>query len=94
MGTLQHGEAYGYEIFQRSDRVDWLSMPESTVYAALRRLRREGLVATRSVRSSDGPSRKYYRLTSRGRRRFREMKAEWRKVVGAVEHLLAREQKD
>ena len=88
MATLQQGETYGYEIFQRSGGSDWISLSEATVYTTLRRLDREGLATGRVVHSSSGPARTYYRLTPRGRKRLREMRAHWCRIAARVDRLL------
>ena len=90
MAALRGGESYGYEVFQWSAQSDWPTMPEPTVYRVLSQLAREGLVKVRTVRSSQGPPRRYYRLSRSGESRFREMAAQWRQLSSAVDNLLKR----
>mgnify|MGYP001231029120 CR=1 FL=1 len=68
---------YGYEIVRLLGEIEGLVIQEGTVYPILARLRREGLVDTELRESSEGPSRKYYRLTSDGKRRLRAMNRYW-----------------
>jgi PadR family transcriptional regulator PadR len=89
MGALQGGETYGYEILRRlKDHADQLAITESAVYPILARLAKEGLVQVRAAPSPAGPARRYYRLTSLGRRRFMEMREYWKKLSEAVDGLV------
>ena len=55
-------------------------MTESTFYAILRRLAKEGAADTFQGRESNGPVRKYYRLTPEGRERLTSMAGDWRNL--------------
>jgi PadR family transcriptional regulator PadR len=64
--------------------VPGLVIGEGTIYPLLSRLKHERLVDTRLEPSSEGPARKYYRLTSRGTSELARMRAVWTELVGAV----------
>ena len=70
----------------------WLAlkdgMGEGTIYPLMRRMQNDGLVATRIVESSNGPPRKYYRLTPLGLSVFEAHRRDWRSFAGAVDALL------
>jgi len=87
LAALRQGEAYGYELLQRINDIDGLSLTESTVYPLLARLKREQFVNVRAAPSPSGPPRRYYKLTSTGRRRLRDMLEQWQAVGTAVELL-------
>jgi DNA-binding PadR family transcriptional regulator len=80
-----HGYAIIAELGHRSG--GRLALPEGTVYPALHRLERSGLLA--SSWSDGGRKRRVYRLTPRGRRALGERRGEWREFVAAVEAVLA-----
>jgi PadR family transcriptional regulator PadR len=61
-------ERYGYELVKTLVEVPGLGLTEGTLYPLLSRLRVQGLVSTRLEESTEGPARKYYTLTSAGRR--------------------------
>ncbi|MFS8112773.1 PadR family transcriptional regulator [Rhizobium jaguaris] len=86
LAVLSRGESYGYEI--ASTLVAAVGMGEGTVYPLMRRMQNDGLVATRIVESSNGPPRKYYRLTPLGRTIFEAHRRDWRSFTGAVDKLL------
>ncbi|WP_165249749.1 PadR family transcriptional regulator [Paludisphaera soli] len=88
LATMDGGEAYGYGIVERLRKIEGLEFTESTVYPVLARLAREGFLAIRAEPSPAGPTRRYYRLTPEGERRFREMTRGWRTVAASLSTLL------
>lgn len=61
-------ERYGYELVKTLVNTAGLGVTEGTIYPLLSRLRVQGLVTTRLEESPEGPARKYYLLTDKGRR--------------------------
>jgi PadR family transcriptional regulator PadR len=90
LAVLAAGPAHGYviieELKQRSGGT--LALPEGTVYPALHRLERAGLLAS-AWSSAAGRRRRVYRLTRSGRRELGLRKDEWRAFSRAVEAVLA-----
>jgi PadR family transcriptional regulator PadR len=78
---------YGYDIVRALREVEGLGISEGTVYPILSRFKREGLVSTALVESKEGPARKYYRLTPRGRQLLAQMRNGWQTVQQAVNTL-------
>jgi len=68
LNALAGRERYGYELVKSLMDVPGLGVTEGTLYPLLSRLRLAGWVQTRLEESSDGPVRKYYTLTTEGRR--------------------------
>ncbi len=85
--VLRRGESYGYEIVQALKRIPDLAVSESTVYPILGRLREEGHLRARDVRSESGPPRRYFELTPRGQVRLAEMNGYWPVLTGALDQL-------
>lgn len=77
---------YGYDVIQTM-RASFPEVTESTFYAILRRLAREGAADTFQGSESNGPTRKYYRLTDAGRQRLAQMREDWRNLRGVMERL-------
>ena len=86
LALLSRGESYGYEI--ASTLAGAVGMGEGTIYPLMRRMQNDGLVATRLVESSSGPSRKYFRLTPLGHTTLAAHRRDWRAFVSAVDQLL------
>lgn len=69
----QSKECYGYALVRNLVSTPGLDVSEGSIYPLLSRLRKQGLVDTRLEESSNGPARKYYRLTSMGKARVMAM---------------------
>jgi PadR family transcriptional regulator PadR len=80
---------YGLEILRRLGSDAGMVIPEGTIYPLLSRMKAEGLVDSEWVEADAGHPRKYYRLTSPGRQRVREMAQSWRAFAQGLERLLA-----
>jgi PadR family transcriptional regulator PadR len=89
LAILADDPGHGYELIQRlSARSDGvLDLPEGTIYPALHRLERAGLV-TSGWSTHDGRRRRVYRLSAAGRRAAREARTEWRVFAQAVNAVL------
>lgn len=68
-----------------SDQID---ISEGTVYPLLRRLTKEGYFTTYLKESTEGPPRKYYKLTDNGRIYYQELLQEWREFTNGVNQLI------
>jgi transcriptional regulator len=82
--------AHGYAIIEELKRRSGgaFDLPEGTVYPALHRLERAGLLESGwSVAS--GRKRRVYRLTRRGRRRLEASRTEWQAFAHAIDAVLA-----
>ena len=89
LSLLSGEEMYGYqmitELARRSNHV--FDLKEGTLYPILHGLEAGGLVSVREKKSDEGRTRKYYRITRKGRRALDARKEEWvafREQVDAV----------
>jgi PadR family transcriptional regulator PadR len=73
LNALAEKERYGYDLVKTLVDVPGLGLTEGTLYPLLSRLRVQGLVSTRLEESAEGPARKYYCLTSEGRKQVQLM---------------------
>ncbi len=71
---LDTGASYGYEL-RRQLRAHDLVVDPSVLYRSLRKLECEGWVESRWMKSASGPRRRFYRLTTKGRRRLSDVAA-------------------
>jgi PadR family transcriptional regulator PadR len=91
LGLISRREMYGYEIVAelRSTTKGTIDLPEGTVYPALRRLERDGMVEGHWVEVGAGaPRRRYYRLTLDGEHALAQGREEWRLFKVAADALL------
>jgi PadR family transcriptional regulator PadR len=84
LNTVAPAPLYGYDIVRRLSDVDHLVITEGTVYPILSRLKNSGLVETYIEESQEGPPRKYYRLTARGRDELYRMNQHWDSLHQAI----------
>lgn len=79
LSLLAGEEMYGYqmitELARRSNHV--FDLKEGTLYPILHGLEAEGLVSVREKKSPEGRTRKYYRITRKGRKALDARKEEW-----------------
>ena len=76
-----HGYAIAERLRARSDGA--FDLPEGTLYPALHRQERAGLLASRWS-EVNGRRRRVYRLTVKGERALNERQSEWRIFARAV----------
>jgi PadR family transcriptional regulator, regulatory protein PadR len=75
-------DQYGYELAQNiSDKIE---VAEGTLYPLLRRLTKEEYLTTYLAESKEGPPRKYYSLTEKGRDYMNMLIEEWQQFSLAV----------
>ena len=89
LATLTEGPAHGYAISERLRRRSGgaFDFPEGTIYPALHRLERSGLLRSKWSEVS-GRRRRVYALTRRGEAALGERARAWRGFAGAVELVL------
>ncbi len=87
--VLCRKDFYGYELVQAiSKNID---IAEGTVYPILRRLTKEGYFKTYIQESAEGPARKYYQITDKGRAYEAQLLDEWKRFVAGVSTLIGKE---
>ena len=79
LAALRRRPAHGYAIIEelRSRSGGTFDLPEGTIYPALHRLERQGLIESRWSEAS-GRRRRVYRLTRRGQGALGEKTKAWR----------------
>lgn len=81
---------YGYSITQEvlGRSRGYLELKEGSLYPALHRMEREGLLESYWVEAGPKRRRKYYRVTAKGHEALERKQAEWRRFTAAVEGVL------
>ena len=84
--VLKENDSYGYDI---SDKISkFIEVNEGTVYPVLRRLNDLDFVESYLKESTDGPPRKYYKLTQDGKKRYELLKIDWMEFNKSILNLL------
>jgi len=92
LSLLRERARYGYEMVQlvNARTNGALRWSEGTLYPVLHKLESDGLLSA-EWRDGDGSRRRrYYALTSAGRRELKKRSAEWKSFAAAVGSFLAR----
>jgi PadR family transcriptional regulator len=87
MLAVAAGPRYGLEIIKHLDEERDLALPQGTIYPLLARLTRDGLLEA-EWRPTEPHPRKYYTLTTRGRRALTAMCDEWRTFAAKMARLM------
>ena len=83
---LEKREAYASSIIDALKAADMIVV-EGTLYPLLIRQKNQGLLTYRWEESTQGPPRKYYCITDKGRAQLTEMDSAWQEMVRAIEML-------
>jgi PadR family transcriptional regulator, regulatory protein PadR len=80
---------YGYQIIKELHEKSngYFQFKEGTLYPALHRLERNGLISSRWEKLFSGPERRYYHITGKGQEVLNEKRAVWRifsEVVNSI----------
>lgn len=81
---LAAGDEYASSIIQKLKDVN-IIVAEGTTYPLLIRLKNLGLLSYRWEESTQGPPRKYYRITDLGREQLAGLDAAWDELAGGIE---------
>jgi DNA-binding PadR family transcriptional regulator len=89
LSVLSAGPAHGYEVLSelraRSDGE--FDLPEGTIYPALHRLERQGLLSS-DWDTGAGRRRRIYRITAAGATSLRTETSEWRRFSASMDAVL------
>src|SRR5689334_8009265 len=88
--TIAQEPLHGYGIAQRIlvTSKEILQVQQGSLYPALHRLQRKGLLKADWKESGSGPMAKYYSLTAAGRKALQEEEAQWQRYAGAIAMVL------
>lgn len=86
LSILSRKEAYASSILEELKDANMLVV-EGTLYPLLIRQKNQGLLSYRWEESPQGPPRKYYVITEKGREQLAEMDAAWTEMIQSIETL-------
>jgi transcriptional regulator len=91
LAALDQGPAHGYAILEtvRSRSAGAFELAEGTVYPALYRLERRGLLRSEWDESGGARKRRVYRLTRTGAAELASQRSRWERYVTAMQVSLA-----
>jgi len=83
---LSRKEAYASSILEELKAANMIVV-EGTLYPLLIRQKNQGLLSYRWEESPQGPPRKYYVITDKGRAQLAEMDAAWQEMTESIQTL-------
>ncbi|HEY5649869.1 MAG TPA: PadR family transcriptional regulator [Acidimicrobiia bacterium] len=88
LAVISEQPSYGYEMVRKLSSRGLDLVSDGTIYPVLSRLQRGGLIDSYLEPSTEGPARKYYRITEAGTARLADWTNEWRTMSDGVEAVL------
>jgi transcriptional regulator len=88
--TLSGDAMHGWGIAQRIEQMsgDVLKVNQGSLYPALYRLERQGLIDAEWGASENNRRAKYYSLTRAGRKRLAEEASQWERLSAAIAQIM------
>ena len=83
LGILNKKDSYASSIITELKEAKMIVV-EGTLYPLLIRQKNQGLITYRWEESTQGPPRKYYSITDKGRAQLAEMDAVWNEMVETI----------
>jgi len=90
MRTLQGGPANGYEIAKAIERLSdsVLGVDHGSLYPALHRLEKNGLITGQWEISSTNRRARFYRLTPAGKKQLVLERSRWEQIAAAITRVM------
>src|SRR5690606_1287007 len=85
---IKNKEVYGYELAEKLGNYGFESFSEGTIYPLLMRMQKEKLVTSTLKKSTAGPKRKYYSLTTKGEQELKKFMDRWTTLQNNVNRVL------
>ena len=86
LSILSRGDSYVSDIIKEL-KDSKMIVVEGTLYPLLTRQKNAGLLSYRWEESTQGPPRKYYKLTEKGEQFLKELDQSWSELVSAVNEI-------
>jgi PadR family transcriptional regulator PadR len=91
LSVVAERDGYGYDVLRRLRAAGLSEVGDASVYGTLRRLYRAGALTSYVEPSDEGPHRRYYGITERGRAELAESRDVWSDFSRTLTSLLQTE---
>jgi len=88
MSIIAEEASYGYEMVNKLKARGLNLASEGSIYPLLSRLQKQGMIESYLVQSSEGPARKYYRMSGPGRAALEQWRHDWVAFRDSVDEVL------
>ncbi|MCO7128205.1 PadR family transcriptional regulator [Sporolactobacillus shoreicorticis] len=82
------GKIYAYEMVQCLQEAGFRNMVSGTVYPLLQKLNKKGYFSCEMEHSPEGPDRKYYYITPKGKEQALDFVKQWKQLTFNVNELI------
>jgi len=79
--------SYGYRVVEQLQTSGLKDISEATVYPLLNRLEKKELISFEKKSAGNGPPRKYYSLTDKGKIHIEEFYESWKGIRNIVDNI-------
>jgi PadR family transcriptional regulator PadR len=87
LNMLSKDTCHGYQMVQVLKTIEGMKIREGNIYPILARLGTDGVIQSEKKPSPDGPPRKYYELTAKGKETLIEMNGHWEMIQQSIEQI-------
>ena len=88
MSIINEEASYGYEMMRKLRKRGLDLTTEGSIYPLRAGLQKQGMIEGYLVQSSEGPARKYYRMSDRGREALGQWRDDWGGFRNSVDAVL------
>jgi PadR family transcriptional regulator PadR len=88
LAVVAEADGYGYDVLRRLRAAGLADVGDASVYGTLRRLYRAGALTSYVMPSEEGPHRRYYGVTDRGRELLDDARLAWNDFSDTLDQLL------
>jgi PadR family transcriptional regulator PadR len=88
MSIINDEPSYGYEMVSKLRERGLNLASEGSIYPLLSRLQKQGMIESYLVQSSEGPARKYYRMSAQGGEALQQWRHDWTEFRDSVNEVL------
>ncbi len=88
MSIIDEEASYGYEMVSKLRARGLNRASEGSIYPLLSRLQKQGMIESYLLQSSEGPARKYYRMSKSGRVALEQWRHDWAEFRDSVDEVL------
>jgi len=92
LAILSERDSYGYQVnqlLQKKTKGEF-SLTEATLYTSFKRLEKQDLIVSYWLETENQKKRKYYSLTSSGKKVLKEKKKEWIQANKLIEQIVGK----
>ena len=86
LSILARRDCYGYELVNAIS--ESMHITEGTIYPLLKRPKDDGNITSYLVESTEGPPRKYYKITNNGLAKTKELEGQWIQFYRSINKIL------